>query len=174
MKKLIFTTLLSISVVATKAQFVLTPNDGLKCEDNAYIIKRAGTELENYQAAMKAVKATIPDAVIVEPEYEKVFTVKAQAVIKTKVAGWPLTLAGPYSIKIEAGKGLILVSYESLGELKNTGKRDIVLLPCSGVNTIMSPFYVFNSSGELKQKKAKVSIEEWANGLVSQIEQVLK
>jgi hypothetical protein len=174
MKKILFVTLLSISTLLVKAQFVLTPNDGLKTDENVYTIKRAGTELENYQAAKNAVKAVIPNAVIEEPEFEKVFTAKAEALIKTKVAGWPLTLSGAYTIKVETDNDKILISYMELGMLKNTGKRDIVLYPCSGVNTIMSPFYVFNSSGDLKQKKAKVSIEAWANDLVHQIEESLK
>ncbi len=166
MKKYFLLAIMSLFTFIAKAQFVLTPSDGLKSEDNRYTIKRIGNELENYCAAKEAVKAVIPGAVIVDVEYEKVFLVKAEATIKAKVAGWPLTLAGPYTLKFEADNGAILTSFEYLGELKNTGKRDIVLIPGTGVNTIMSPFYVFNSSGDLKQKKAKVAIEEWANGLM--------
>lgn len=181
MKKIIILTVLSFFTFISRAQFVLTPNDGLKTADGVYTIKRVGTELDNYQAAMKAVKTVIPDAVIEEPEFEKVFTVKAKTNIKMKVAMMlkSLMFTAEYTLKIEAEDNLILVSYEKLGQFEYRKKNNVAYLyPWSGHNSYMvqmgQEYYLFNSSGDLKAPKAKTSIEEWANGLVSQIEQALK
>lgn len=183
MKRIFLVTLLSIVAVVSRAQFKLTPNDGLKTEDGAYTIKRAFTELENYQAAMKAVKAVIPDAVIEEPEYEKVFTAKAETVIRMKVTGMikAANWTADYTLKVEAADNEIIVSFDKLGNFehrKKNGTVDAIIRPYIGQNSfwnqLAGEYSLFNSSGDLKAPKAAVAIESWANGLVRQIEESLK
>lgn len=184
MKRILLLTLLSIVGVVLRAQFKLTPNDGLKTEEGAYTIKRAQSELENYRAAMKVVKEIVPNAAIEEPEFEKVFTVRAETVIKMKVAGMfkAVNWTAEYMLKIEAAENEIIVSFEKLGNFehrKKNGTVDAIIRPYTGHNsfwnqTFNSEYSLFNSSGDLKAPKAAAAIESWANCLVRQIEESLK
>ena len=186
MKRICIATLLVFSVIVARAQFLLTPNNGLKCEDNVYTIKNAGSESENYHAAKRVIKQVIPDALIEEPEFEKTLVVNAEQNLKITLRvksigsfGIPVKGTYDYSFKyklnVEAHDGKIELAFNELGVFVHHKHGGVWLHPSSGKsNALTSEFYVFKEGGDLGQVKAKQQIEEWANSLVLKIEQALK
>lgn len=181
MKKYIVLTVISLVSLVSHAQFVLTPNDGLKSKDNVYVIRRVGTELENYYAAKRVLKAVIPDVYIEDLEFEKVITAKAEAFVRLKPKGWVklYNAFSKYTMKIEVFENELHLSFVELGPFelrKKNGNVHAIVHPYSGHNSFWNQFepYLFNSSGDASSPKAIAAIENWANGLVAQIEKALK
>lgn len=184
MKKCFIIVMLGIIAIASRAQFVLTPSNGLTTSDNAYSINITGSEVENYYTAKKAISKVLPEAVIGEVEYEKSFTASSKAKVKMKVksAFKSLDFVADYTLKIETGDNMISISFNELKEFEYRKKSNNEpigwVIPTIGRNdlwtNIANVFYVFNSKGDLKQPKCKQAIEDWANGLVNTIETMIQ
>ena len=55
-KYFLLTALFALMSLCCNAQFKLTPSAGLMTEDGPYTITKSGSEVENYEAAKKAVE----------------------------------------------------------------------------------------------------------------------
>ncbi len=184
MKNLVLTAVLFLISICCNAQFKLTPTAGLITEDGPYTILRNGTETDNYEAAKKAIKVTIPSAEIIDVEYEKSFSVITSYKKHGKLPGdlvatdWAI----PYKLKIEASEDKIQISFEEIGSLERRDKKGWVFYihPTSGKNSMLMDMsnnhYLFNSKGKVgKRAQRYVSFfEEIANGIVKDIENNLK
>ena len=180
MKTLVLTAAMFFISLCCNAQFKLTPTAGLITEDGPYTILRSGVEADNYEAAKKAIKATIPNAEIIDVEYEKSFSVIASCKQHGKLPGdlvasdWVI----PYKLKIEASDDKIQISFEEIGTLERRSKRGEVFYihPTTGKNSMLVDMtcnhYLFNSKGKVGKRAQRYVLffEEFANGIVKEIE----
>ena len=182
MKKLLLLVFI-LSATIAKAQFVLTPHDGLRTTDGVYTITRTGSSIEQNYAAMKdVVKKVISNVRIREFDQEHMFTAIAETKVKLKfkdMVTQSKTFDTSFTLKLIAENDKIILSFEQLGNfvVSKFGSH-YTLYPTIGGNNIANQgaglIHIFNSSGEIVQPKTKEGIEAWANSLVSQIEQALK
>ena len=182
-KYFLLTALFALMSLCCNAQFKLTPSAGLMTEDGPYTITKSGSEVENYEAAKKAVETAISGAEIGEIEYEKSFSVSAKYKNRGKLPGalgatdWVID----YTLKIEMSDDKILVSFAKIGNLEVWKRGEVLqyIHPTTGKNSMLVDItgnhYLFNSKGEICKggKKMVALFEEMANGIVKEIERNL-
>lgn len=183
MKKCLLFVLILASTTIVKAQFVLTPHDGLKTSNDSYVITRTGfTTDQNYAAMKEAVKKVITNAKINEFEQEHMVTVTAETKVKLKFTdlfNQSKNFKVSFTLKLSVENDNITLAFEQLGNfIVSKFGSHYTLYPTLGENNFANQgaglIHVFNSSGEIAQPKTKEGIEAWANGLVHQIEESLK
>lgn len=181
MKKGLLMMLALVFVLIAKAQFVLTPYDGLKTSEGAYGIARIGSQFDNYTAIKSTVNKLFPNARVREFPQENSITVTADDKVKLKfkdMFSQSSKFDVTYTLKFNAEDNKISIDFLQLGNfIVSKFGRHYTIYPIFGENNVALQgaglIHVFNSSGETSQPKTKQGIEEWANGLVVQIRQSL-
>ena len=183
MKKYILLTAFAVISLCCNAQFKLTPSAGLMTEDGPYTILKTGTEVENYEAAKRAVEVAISGAEIGEIEYEKSFAVTAKYKNRGKLPGALIATDWivDYTLKVEASEDKIQISFSKVGNLEVWKKGEVLqyIHPTTGKNSMFGDItgnhYLFNSKGEICKggKKMVALFEEMANGIVKEIKKNL-
>ena len=180
MKKYILLTAFAVISLCCNAQFKLTPSAGLMTEDGPYVILKSGTEVENYEAAKRAVEVAISGAEIGEIEYEKSFAVSAKYKNRGKLPGALIASdwVFDYTLKVEVSEDKIQISFTNLGTFEVWQKGEVLqyIHLTTGKNSMREAMtgnhYLFNSKGEISKggKKMVALFEEIANGIVKDIE----